>query len=76
MLFQEPDYAEIWKQLVMLRRDQFPEGRLFFNRKEKAEALDARTRRKNREKAEALVEFVASDLNPDTRQQVRIVLGG
>ena len=64
MLIKEPDYIEYWKTLVLQRKNQLPEGHLSFNKREKAEAYDAGTRRKNREKVDALVEFIISQLTP------------
>ncbi len=62
---KEANYLEMWRELVMSHRgQQFHGERSSFNRKEKAEAYEAGTRRKNRERPDVLVEFVRDNLKP------------
>lgn len=64
MRIEEPDYIELWRHLVLTRKGQVRQGQSLFNGREKAEAYDAGTRRKNRERADTLVKFVVNDLKP------------
>jgi len=64
MQVKEPNYLELWRELVMSHRGQMHGERSSFNQKEKAEAYEAGTRRKNQERPDVLVEFVRDSLNP------------
>lgn len=61
---KETDYLALWSELVLSRRGQHPEGPSIFNRKDKAEAFEAGTRRKNRDRRDMLVDFITNDLKP------------
>jgi FkbM family methyltransferase len=63
-LSKEADYLELWRELVLSHRGPVQEPGSSFNRREKAVAYDAGTRRKNRERPDVLVEFVRSQLKP------------
>jgi FkbM family methyltransferase len=61
---KEADYLALWRELVLSRRGQHPDGPSIFNRKERAEAFEEGTRRKNRERRDLLVDFIKADLKP------------
>jgi FkbM family methyltransferase len=64
MQMKEPDYQEFWRNLVLSHKGEYPEGPSIFNRKDKAEAFEEGTRRKNRAKRDVLIDFVKADLKP------------
>jgi len=57
----EPDYLEMWRNLVKHSGSNFPHA---FNRKDKAEAYEASTRRKNMGRRDTLLEKVINELKP------------
>jgi len=61
-MMNEPDYLETWRNLVIHSGSNFPHA---FNRKDKAEAYEASTRRKNMGRRDTLLEKVINELKPD-----------
>lgn len=61
---KEADYLALWRELVLDRRGQHTDDAAIFNRKDKAEAFEAGTRRKNHDRRDLLVEFITKDLRP------------
>ncbi len=65
MPYAEIDWLGLWKELVFARKLRHVESDGFtFNRKERAEAFDAGSRRKNKEKGDMFLDFICSDLKP------------
>ena len=58
----EPDYLELWRNLVLMGGFRFA---TMFNQKEKAEAYELATRRKNQDRRDILLDFVINDLRPE-----------
>jgi len=65
MPYEETNWLKLWEELVSARklahagRDGFS-----FNRKERAEAFEAGSRRKNKEKGDLFLNFMRFDLKP------------
>ena len=64
MLNREPDYIELWRQLVLQGQNRFPGEGSSFNRKDKAAAFEAGSRRKNQDRPDPLIDFVVNELKP------------
>ncbi len=58
----EPDYLQIWRDLVQQGGNTFTGA---FNHKDKAEAYEVSTKRKNLGRRDDLLDFVKNDLKPD-----------
>lgn len=58
----EPDYLELWRELAMRGRHHFASR---FDRKDRAEAYDAASKRKNEARPDQLLEFVKQQLRPE-----------
>ena len=65
MPYEETDWFKLWEELVLTRKLAHAERDGFsFNRKERAEAFEAGSRRKNKEKGDVFLDFMRSDLKP------------
>lgn len=56
------DWLELWRELVNLRKQRRAQGLLSLNQKERAEAYEEGSRRKNRERGDSLLDFIIADL--------------
>jgi SAM-dependent methyltransferase len=59
---QEPDYLEFWRELVKHSGSNFPHA---FNRRDKAEAYETSTRRKNQGRRDTLLDTVINEIKPN-----------
>lgn len=60
-MINEPNYLELWRNMVKHSGSNFPHA---FNRKDKAEAYEVSTRRKNMGRRDTLLDKVISELTP------------
>ncbi len=61
----EPDYLELWRDLSSRRSKGDASSFSYFDNRQRAEAFDSASRRKNRDRNDPLLEFVKSDLKAE-----------
>ncbi len=65
MPYSEIDWLGLWKELVLARKLMHSSKNNFsFNRRERAEAFEAGSRKKNKEKGDMFLDFIRADLKP------------
>src|SRR5512135_719060 len=65
MLNSEPDYLQLWRELSSRRSKGDASSFSYFDNRQRAEAFDSASRRKNRDRNDPPLEFVKSDLKPE-----------
>lgn len=65
MPYIEPDYLELWQALSARRSKGDASSFSYFDNRQRAEAFDSASRRKNRDKDDPLLDFVKSELKAE-----------